>query len=240
MKEKIKRIFISYAKEDSGAARKLFEHLQRAGFNPWLDTESILPGQRWRNAIRDAIRNSAYVLAILSNNSVSKRGYVQKELKEALEILDELPDSEIFIIPIRLDPCSPSNERLKDLQWLDLFPSWEKGLSKLFRALGQKFEDIPLHLTSINADVVELKFFEAGSDAPPLSEREYDNSFESSEIRYIYWELDLAGPRSDKRLDFKIRAVWYSPDGEGLLKHDHWAYREPEWTTSQHWKRHDS
>jgi hypothetical protein len=37
-------------------------------------------------------------LALLSQNSVTKRGYVQKELSEALDILDEFPSSEIFII----------------------------------------------------------------------------------------------------------------------------------------------
>ena len=44
-------------------------------------------------------------IACLSKNSISKRGYVQKELKEAISVLDEIPEDAIYIIPIRIDGC---------------------------------------------------------------------------------------------------------------------------------------
>jgi hypothetical protein len=53
-----------------------------------------------------------------------KRGYVQKELKEALEILDEFPESGVFIIPVRLEAINISDSRLEQIQYVDLFPSW--------------------------------------------------------------------------------------------------------------------
>ena len=102
-----KRIFICYAQEDENAARKLFSNLRAEGLNPWLDKESLLPGQNWRLAIQQAIRESSYFLALLSSRSVTKRGFVQKEIREALDVMSELPEGEIFLIPVRLDDCRP-------------------------------------------------------------------------------------------------------------------------------------
>jgi hypothetical protein len=129
-------VFINCAHEDKKAAKKLYADLEKNGAEPWLDEESLLPGQKWRVAIRQAIRNSRYFLAVLSSNSISRRGYVHKEMAEALEMLDQFPESDIFIIPVRLDDCSPSHDRLRDLQWVDLFPSWEEGLARILRAVG--------------------------------------------------------------------------------------------------------
>ena len=63
------------------------------------------------------------------SNSVDKLGYGQKELKEALEILDKYPESKVFIIPVRLDDCEESDSRLKEINYVDLFPTWSKGLA---------------------------------------------------------------------------------------------------------------
>jgi len=129
------KTFISYAREDLDYAQTLYNILKNVGVEPWLDVESILPGQKWRTAIKSAIKNCNYFITLLSSRSVSKKGYVQKELKEALEYLDEFPDSKIYIIPIRLDECYPSDIKLHDIQWVDFFPSWDKGIEKLFRVL---------------------------------------------------------------------------------------------------------
>lgn len=130
------RLFISYAREDAATAQRLYFELKRLELNPWLDNEDLLPGQVWKVHIKQAIENSAYFLALFSTKSVSKRGFVQKELKQALDVLDEIPESEIFFIPIRLDDCKPPYERMKELNWVDLFPSFEEGLRKLLRSVS--------------------------------------------------------------------------------------------------------
>ena len=104
-----RRIFISYASEDIIAARRLYDALKRSGMEPWLDIHDLLPGQQWKPAIRNAIRDSAYFVVLLSSKAVSKRGFVQSELKQALEVLDEAPQSDIYLIPVRLDHCAPSS-----------------------------------------------------------------------------------------------------------------------------------
>jgi TIR domain len=128
-------VFISYAREDTATARRLFAELQRMGADPWLDSEKVLPGQRWKVAIKEAIRSSRYFIALLSANTVTKRGVVQSELNQALEILDEFPEADIFVIPVRVDDCAPSHGRLRELNWVDLFPSFSDGLQKIQKLL---------------------------------------------------------------------------------------------------------
>jgi len=128
--------FISYAHEDFEAARRLYRDLKQAGLDVWFDKESLLPGQRWKVAIKQAIKNSRYFLALLSSHSVTRAGFVHSELAEAMEVLDDFPESDIFIILVRLDDCKPSHEKLRDLHWADMFPKWEDGLARILRSMG--------------------------------------------------------------------------------------------------------
>jgi len=131
-----KQIFISYAKEDFDIAHRLYKDLKKDGFIPWIDKEDLIPGQNWKVVISDAIAKSSYFIAIISLNSISKKGYVQKELKIALDIVDEFPSSEIFIIPVRIENCTPSDQKLCNYHWADLFPLYKKGYDSIVKSLN--------------------------------------------------------------------------------------------------------
>jgi hypothetical protein len=112
------RVFLCHASEDKSPVRELSRFLAGLGHDPWLDEEKLVGGQDWDQQIRQALRQSDVVLVCLSDKS-SKRGYVQKELKRALDIADEFPDGEIYLIPVRLTDC-PVPERLARLHYVDL------------------------------------------------------------------------------------------------------------------------
>jgi hypothetical protein len=131
MAKESENIFLSYAKEDGGKAADLYESLTATGLSVWFDKKSLKPGERWKSAISNAIRTSRYFVALMSSGSSHKKGYVQQEIREALEVLNEFPDNEIYLIPVRLDDCAPSHLRLNDLNWVDMFPSWQEGIQKL-------------------------------------------------------------------------------------------------------------
>ncbi|MCP4353016.1 MAG: toll/interleukin-1 receptor domain-containing protein [Desulfobacterales bacterium] len=132
-----KKVFISYAEENYDTAKKLYNDLEHPdAIKPWLDNFDILPGQNRETEIKKAIKTSDYFLALFSKNSVSKRGFVQKEQKIALEILDKSPSGEIFFIPVRIDECKPADENLQNIQYVDIFPSYEKGLDRLLHVLS--------------------------------------------------------------------------------------------------------
>jgi histidyl-tRNA synthetase len=114
-------VFISYARDDEKQATNLYKELTKHGINAWLDTKNIKPGENWKVCISSAVKKSRWFIALLSDNSVNKVGYIQKELKLAFDVLDEYPEQEIYLIPVRLDNCKPTSERIYDLNWVDLF-----------------------------------------------------------------------------------------------------------------------
>ncbi|MCK6558708.1 TIR domain-containing protein [bacterium] len=126
------QIFLCHASEDKPKVVEVYRFLQQQGFKPWLDKEDLLPGQRWDEEIPKALQASDFVLIFLSQISVSKRGYVQREFKLALEILEEIPEGQICVIPIRLDNCSVP-DRFRELQYCNLFD--DGGLDKICRAI---------------------------------------------------------------------------------------------------------
>lgn len=82
--------------------------------------------------IARAVKNADIVVICLSKGSVSKSGYVQKEIRFALSVADEKPDGAIFIIPARLEECDVP-DRLQKWQWVDLFKM--DGYSRLLLSL---------------------------------------------------------------------------------------------------------
>lgn len=132
------QVFISYAREDIATAKRLYQDLKTAGVKPWMDEFDLLVGQNWKATITQTIERSDFFLALLSSNSLTKRGYVQKELRRAMSVLEEMPPTDIFLLPARLDDCKPEDERLRDLNWADIFPDYDAGLTKLIRVFEFK------------------------------------------------------------------------------------------------------
>jgi hypothetical protein len=97
--------------------------------------KDLLPGQNRQNAIRKAIRESQCFLALLSEDSISKRGQVQREFKIAKDFQDEHPVDGIFIIPIRVENCEATDPDMQELTAVDLFPSYEAALKRLMMSL---------------------------------------------------------------------------------------------------------
>ena len=100
------RIFLCHASDDKAHVREAYHRLRATeGFEPWLDEEDLLPGQEWVREIPRALQPSDCILIFLSRTSVAKLGYVQREMKMALDAWEELPEGTIHTIPVRLDDC---------------------------------------------------------------------------------------------------------------------------------------
>src|SRR5437016_11398315 len=114
------RVFLCHSSGDKPQVRELYRRLKRYGFNPWLDEYDLLGGQDWELEIRVAVRSSDAVVVCLSKSSVNKEGFVQKEIRFALDAADEKPERAIFIIPVRLEMVDVP-QRLKQWHWINLF-----------------------------------------------------------------------------------------------------------------------
>ena len=135
----MKTIFLSYARGDRESAKKLYDDLNAAsGGKVWFDEIDLIPGMRWDPAIRKAIREAKYFVALMSKRSSSTNGYRHSELRQAIEIMQRMPEDSTFVVPARLDDCKPPVEFLNELHRADLFPDWTAGVANLKRALRLK------------------------------------------------------------------------------------------------------
>src|SRR4051812_32632959 len=96
------RVFLCHSSEDKARVRDLYHRLNSSGLKPWLDDFDLLPGQDWDREIGNAVRSSDVVLICLSRTSANKTGYIQREIKYALDVADRQPEGAIFLIPTRL------------------------------------------------------------------------------------------------------------------------------------------
>lgn len=132
------RVFIAYAHEDGGAADRLYHMLAAAGYAPWMDRHKLLPGQRWKRALQQAVAGSDYFVACFSSRSVNKRGGFQQELREALHCALAIPLGQTYLIPARLDECAVPEEIQREVQYVDLFPDFRRGFDKIVETIRRQ------------------------------------------------------------------------------------------------------
>jgi signal recognition particle receptor subunit beta len=131
------QIFLSYAREDAKQVKELYYRLLAAGFKPWMDTEDLLPGELWAPSIQRALQRADFFFACLSGISVSKRSYIRQELSDALKKRQQMLESDIYLIPIRLEVCEVP-EDLKEHQYVDLVDLFRNdGWSRLVKAIEE-------------------------------------------------------------------------------------------------------
>jgi formylglycine-generating enzyme required for sulfatase activity len=136
-------VFLCHVDEDKPIVRDLYKRLKsEQGIEPWLDEEELLPGQIWEPAILEAMRNAHVIIVCLSNQSVVKEGYVQKQIKKAFDFSLEKDDDKIFIIPLRLDDCKipRSLDHIQPIPWVSNSPV--DSYPKLLRALNLRAGDL--------------------------------------------------------------------------------------------------
>ncbi|MEP9397923.1 TIR domain-containing protein [Mesorhizobium sp. KR2-14] len=96
------QIFISYARPDREFAGEVYEFLRKGGFDPWIDYRRLVAGQNWDFEIKRALEKSELIVVLISESSIDRRGYLQKEIKAALSKRQEKLIDDIFVIPVIL------------------------------------------------------------------------------------------------------------------------------------------
>jgi hypothetical protein len=133
------RVFLCHSSNDKPTVRSLYRRLIADHVNPWLDEENLLAGQDWQQEIPKAVRSADAVIVCLSRGSANKAGYVQKEIKYALDVADEQPEGAIFLIPLKLEECEVP-ARLSNKHWVNYFE--ENGYSRLLKALRSRAQSL--------------------------------------------------------------------------------------------------
>lgn len=152
------KVFLCHASQDKPIVRDVYRKLSAEGWiAPWLDEEKILAGQEWEYEIEKAVETADIVIVFLSNTSVSKEGYIQKELRYALDIALEKPEGAIFIIPIRLEDCIVPR-KIKHWQYIDCFPTqqFDRAYKKLVDSLKVRAENKEVNTTSAVVESIDF------------------------------------------------------------------------------------
>lgn len=180
------RVFLCHSSNDKPAVRELYQKLRAEPWiQPWLDEEELFPGMDWNLEIEKAIEATDVILVCLSNNSITKEGYVQREIRIALDYADYKPEGTLFIIPVRLEECKPPR-RLRMWQYADFFEEQqERGIARLVASLRKRSASLGLKSKSdIDFDATRNQDIEIG---PPIvqsiitytkGESDFDEFFE--------------------------------------------------------------
>jgi len=135
-------VFISYVREDFAMIEKLSDSLKSSGIEVWLDRKSLGAGVNWRKAIKKAIASGAYFVACFSENYYRKRAsYMNKEVRIALEIMSEMPEDRVWLIPVRLSDVEIpefeiiGGQTLRHFEYVDLWRNWDRGVAKIVTAI---------------------------------------------------------------------------------------------------------
>lgn len=144
------KVFISYASEDRDKALHYYDMLSREGVSPWIDVKHLLPGQSWEPEISRALGEANVVILLLSPRSVNKRGFVQREANEAIDRLRYKQPTDIYVIPLLLEPCEVPTQIAQRLQYVDLTidGSWEQVRAALKVASEQQSIQIERGVTA--------------------------------------------------------------------------------------------
>ena len=115
-------VFLSYASQDAGAARRICDALRAAGVEVWLDQSELRGGDAWDQKIRRQIRECALFIPVISASTQSRsEGYFRREWKLGVERTHDMADHVAFLVPVVLDATSDREahvpERFREVQW---------------------------------------------------------------------------------------------------------------------------
>lgn len=97
-------VFLSYAREDSDAVRRIAEALRAFGIEAWFDQSELWGGDSWDGKIRGQIRACALFMPIVSARTQARHeGYFSREWKLDVERTHDMAAGVAFIVPVVID-----------------------------------------------------------------------------------------------------------------------------------------
>jgi hypothetical protein len=102
-------IFLSYAHEDTDAARRIADALRSHGLEVWFDQNELRGGDTWDAKIRRQIKECALFMPLVSASTQSrKEGYFRLEWKLAVERTHLMAEGVPFLAPVVPDDTNES------------------------------------------------------------------------------------------------------------------------------------
>ena len=97
-------VFLSYAREDTDAAKRIAEALRSSGVEVWFDQSELRGGDTWDAKIRKQINDCALFLPIVSQHTQERgKGYFRLEWRLAVEQTHLMAEGMAFLAPVVID-----------------------------------------------------------------------------------------------------------------------------------------
>jgi len=120
-----KAVFLSYAREDTDAAKRIAEALRGFGVEVWFDQAELHGGDAWDAKIRKQIRECALFVPLVSQQTEARaEGYFRREWKIAINRTQDMGSTRTFIVPVVIDDTNETGadvpEEFMRVQWTRL------------------------------------------------------------------------------------------------------------------------
>ena len=136
-------IFLSYARQNIDAAKRLGAEIEAAGMDVWLDLGELQAGDAWDAKIRLNVEACSLFLPLVSRETEAREeAYFRREWNLASERALAFADDVPFILPVAIDDTPPYSarvpERFRRSNWTSLpegrtTPEFAQRLKQLVR-----------------------------------------------------------------------------------------------------------
>lgn len=108
-------VFISYAREDMEAVKRLKAGLDAAGITTWFDLDRLESGDDYDRKIRNNIARCSYFVPIISATTERRHeAYFRREWSYAVDRMRSMAGGSVFILPVRIDDTSDATALVPD------------------------------------------------------------------------------------------------------------------------------
>ncbi len=150
MSDSTKAVFLSYAREDTDAARRIADALRTFGVEVWFDQEELHGGDAWDAKIRKQIRECTLFVPVVSHQTEQRaEGYFRREWKIAVDRMQDMGGNRAFLVPVVIDATVEKGADVPDefrrVQWTRLpdgasTPQFVAQVKKLLDPPGKSME----------------------------------------------------------------------------------------------------
>jgi TolB-like protein/cytochrome c-type biogenesis protein CcmH/NrfG len=117
-----KGVFLSYASEDAGVAKRICDALRVAGIEVWFDQSELRGGDAWDQKIRQQIRDCALFVPVISAHTQARpEGYFRLEWKLAVDRSHLMAAEKAFLLPVVVDATTEPEAlvptQFREVQW---------------------------------------------------------------------------------------------------------------------------
>lgn len=129
------KIFISHSSIDKPVARKIFQRLQKEGYDVWLDEMDLKLGDKLTTEIGNALARAKIVIVLVSENSLRSQWF-NYEINIAIE---RMIKEEIKLIPLLIDNVNPP-DNLRGILYGNLKSTPKKTWVQLMSAIDLDYK----------------------------------------------------------------------------------------------------